>query len=106
MTMTQFAEDLTRIAGGYIKEPVIDATGITGAFDFTLNFTGAGRLTGAGGRGGDAAAAGATPTASDPSGGLSLFDAVQKQLGLKLELKKRPFPVLVIDSVNEKPSDD
>ena len=61
---------------------------------------------GAGGRGGDASAAGATPVASDPTGGLSLFDAVQKQLGVKLELRKRPMPVLVIDSVQEKPSDN
>jgi uncharacterized protein (TIGR03435 family) len=105
-TMAQFAEDLPRVAGGYIKEPVVDATGLTGAYDFTLSFTGVGRLTGPGGRGGDAAAAGATPMASDPTGGLSLFDAVQKQLGVKLELRKRPMPVLVIDSVQEKPSDN
>jgi len=106
MTMAQFAEDLARIAGGYIRVPVVDATGLTGAYDFTLSFSGAGRVGGAGVRGGDAtAAAGATPAASDPTGGLSLFDAVQKQLGLKLELRKRPLPVLVIDSVQEKPSD-
>ena len=39
----------------------------------------------------------------DPSGGLSVFDAVNKQLGLKLEMRKRPMPVLVIDSMQEKP---
>ena len=43
--------------------------------------------------------------ASDPTGGLSLFDAVDKQLGLKLESRKRPMKVLVIDSVQEKPID-
>ncbi len=42
-------------------------------------------------------------TASDPSGALSLYDAVNKQLGLKLEQQKRPMPVLVIDHVEEKP---
>jgi uncharacterized protein (TIGR03435 family) len=106
MTMAQFAEDLPRMAGGYISQPVVDATGLTGAYDFTLSFSGAGRLTGSGGRGGDASAAGATPMAADPTGGLSLFDAVQKQLGLKLDLRKRPMPVLLIDSVQEKPSDN
>jgi uncharacterized protein (TIGR03435 family) len=44
--------------------------------------------------------------AADPNGALSLFDAVQRQLGLKLELRKRPMPVLVIDRVNEQPSDN
>lgn len=57
-----------------------------------------------GGRGGDAPAqAGA---ASDPTGGITLFDAVGKQLGLKLEVHKRPEPVFVIDHIDEKPSDN
>jgi uncharacterized protein (TIGR03435 family) len=64
-------------------------------------------LNGGGGRGapppqpsGDANAA------PDPSGALSLFDAVYKQLGLKLEKQKRPVPVLVIDHIEEKPTDN
>ena len=50
---------------------------------------------------------GANPAgdASDPSGGLSLFDAVERQLGRKLESRKRPMRVLVIDSIQEKPLD-
>jgi uncharacterized protein (TIGR03435 family) len=106
MTMAQLAEDLPRLAGGYIKVPVVDASGIDGAFDFSLNFTPIGRLNGPGRAGDAAAAAGATPAAADPSGGLSLFDALSRQLGVKLEMKKRPIPVLVIDSVQEKPSDN
>jgi uncharacterized protein (TIGR03435 family) len=53
-----------------------------------------------GGPGGDASAG-----ASDPTGALSLFDAVERQLGLKLEMRKRPMKVLVIDSIQEKPLD-
>jgi uncharacterized protein (TIGR03435 family) len=49
---------------------------------------------------------GGAPAAADPTGGLSLLDAVNKQLGLKLEMHKRPMPVLVIDHVEEKPTDD
>jgi uncharacterized protein (TIGR03435 family) len=104
MTMAQFAEDLPRIANGYIKEPVIDATGLDGAWDFTLNFTGINRLNGPA-RGAEAGApAGGIPSAVDPTGGLSLFDAVQRQLGLKLEKRKRPLPVLVIDHIEEQPT--
>jgi uncharacterized protein (TIGR03435 family) len=106
MSMAQFAEDLQRMAPGYIRNPVVDATGIDGAFDFTLTFTPIGALNGAGRGRGDAPPAGATPSAVDPTGGLSLFDAVNKQLGLKLEMRKRVMPVLVIDHVEEKPIDN
>jgi uncharacterized protein (TIGR03435 family) len=43
---------------------------------------------------------------SDPNGALSLFEAINKQLGLKLEMQKRPNPVLVIDHIEEKPTDN
>ena len=35
-----------------------------------------------------------------------MFDAVNRQLGLKLEMRKRPMTVLVIDSMLEKPTDN
>jgi uncharacterized protein (TIGR03435 family) len=107
MSMGQFAEDLQRIAGGYIRVPVEDKTGLDGSYDFTLTFTPIGLLNGGGrGRGGDGGAAAGAADALDPSGGLSVFDAVNKQLGLKLEMKKRPMKVLVIDSILEKPTDN
>jgi uncharacterized protein (TIGR03435 family) len=108
MSMPQFAEDLQRLAGGYIRVPVEDQTGLDGSYDFTLTFTPIGLLNGGGrGRGGDGGpAAGGAEAASDPSGGLSLFDAVRRQLGLKLEMRKRPMKVLVIDSIQQKPTDN
>jgi uncharacterized protein (TIGR03435 family) len=36
---------------------------------------------------------------------ISIFDTLDKQLGLKLEMRKRSRPVLVIDHVEEKPTD-
>jgi uncharacterized protein (TIGR03435 family) len=107
MTMAQFAAALPNMAGGYIHTPVLDSTGLDGAWDFTLNFSGAGMVNGMGRRGGDAGqpSEGAV-AASDPNGALSLFDAVTKQLGLKLEMQKRPIPVLVIDHVEQKPTEN
>jgi uncharacterized protein (TIGR03435 family) len=49
---------------------------------------------------------GAVPVASDPIGGVSLFDALDKQLGLKLEMRKSPMPVLVIDHIEPKPTEN
>jgi uncharacterized protein (TIGR03435 family) len=44
--------------------------------------------------------------ASDPSGSLTIFEAVEKQLGLKLEMQKRPEQVVVIDHLEEKPTEN
>jgi len=104
MTMAQFAEELPTQAGGYIFSPVKDATGLEGAYDFTLNFSPAGMLNA-----NNTTVPGSTSDANaavDPSGALSLFDAVYKQLGLKLEKQKRMSPVLVIDHIDEKPTDN
>jgi len=113
ITMAQFAEQLQMIAGTYLPYPVADATGLEGAWDFTLSFSPINpqQLSGlmASARGAAAAgAAGPGPvTASDPiGGGSSLFDAVEKQLGLKLEVRKRTLPVFVIDHIEEKPTDN
>ena len=53
-----------------------------------------------------AAATSSTAAASDPNGAVSLFDAVSKELGLKLEKERRPAPVLVIDHIEEKPTEN
>jgi uncharacterized protein (TIGR03435 family) len=106
MTMSRFADMLQSLAPGYIHAPVLDATGLEGSWDFTLSFSTAGALQGGGGRDGGSAAAGATAAASDPNGALSLLDALPKQLGLKLEMSKRPVKVLVIDHMEQKPTDN
>lgn len=101
MTMKQFAQNLPMIASGYIQgATVYDETGLDGAFDFTLNFSTAGMAAGRGGRGGETAG---PVEAAEPNGAISLFDAIEKQLGLKLQRAKRPAQVLVIDHIEPKP---
>ncbi|MDE3195065.1 MAG: TIGR03435 family protein, partial [Acidobacteriota bacterium] len=99
ITMAQFADKLGSIAGGYVDHPVVDQTGIEGAFDFPLNFSPVRALR-------PGAGAPANGEASDPNGAISLFEAIDKQLGLKLEKRQHPMPVLVIDHVEEKPTDN
>ncbi|HEX3878400.1 MAG TPA: TIGR03435 family protein [Bryobacteraceae bacterium] len=102
MTMTRFASMLQSLASGYIHSPVLDATGLEGAWDFSLSFSTIGQLQG--GRGAAANAnAESGGAASDPNGAVSLPDAIAKQLGLKMEITKRPVEVLVIDHVEAKP---
>jgi uncharacterized protein (TIGR03435 family) len=108
MTMAQLADQLPNLAGGYIFTPVLDSTGLKDAYDFTLSFSTAGQLAShptptVPPAGSDPNAA---PPASDPNGGLSLPDAMARQLGVKLVKEKRPSPVLVIDHIEQKPTEN
>jgi uncharacterized protein (TIGR03435 family) len=98
VSMAQFAEKLQGMAPGYIHHPVVDLTGLNGSWDFTLNFSNQLQLAAGGGRGGN------TGDAPEPNGAISLFEAIDKQLGLKLEQQKHPMPVVVIDHVEQKPT--
>jgi uncharacterized protein (TIGR03435 family) len=97
MTIAQIGDELQHVAGGYIYNPVTDGTGLKGSYDFTLSFSSADKILPTGG---DAA------NSSEPNGALSVFDAVNQQLGLKLEKTKRPYPVLVIDHIEETPTEN
>ena len=105
MTMAQFAAQLQTMASGYVKSPVIDATGIDGAYDFTLSFSTSGQL-----RPPSSPQAGDDPSAaaaaSVPTGGISLFDAIYKTLGLKLEKSKVSIPTLIIDHIERTPTEN
>jgi uncharacterized protein (TIGR03435 family) len=96
--LAEFAEKLRTIASVYITHPVIDLTGLKGSYTFTMSWTPMGLAYGnsGSGRGGDASS-GATQGAHDPSGGATIFDAIEKQLGLKLTQQKYSMPVRVID---------
>jgi len=100
MSTTQFAAMLENLASGYVRAPVKDATGLEGYWDFKVNFSGVSLLPGA------RFDPNETSEASDPNGSLTLPEALQKQLGLKLELEKRPIPVLVVDHVDDKPTEN
>jgi uncharacterized protein (TIGR03435 family) len=101
MTSAEIAEELQHQAGGYIYGPVLDKSGLDGAYDFTLSFSSADRTNGLP----PPTSTNSESDASDPSGALTLYDAVSRQLGLKLVKEKRPMPVLVIDSIQEKPTE-
>jgi uncharacterized protein (TIGR03435 family) len=41
-----------------------------------------------------------------PNGAIPIDEAIGKQLGLKLEKRKRMLPVIVIDHMEEKPTEN
>ena len=97
-TMTQLANSLSQFAG----RSVVDRSGLTGAYDLDLEFTPDPALRGRGMGGG--LPPGLPPPGSegvvDPAG-VSIFTAMQEQLGLKFDSQRGPVPVLVIESVSQ-----
>lgn len=90
-TMPQLAERLPDVAQAYFTLPMVDMTGLKSAYDFTLSWTPRNPRSDI--RGPDVAAQASTPT-----GGLTVFEAIEKQLGLKIEERKHPMPVIVVDT--------
>ncbi len=99
--MTMLLQQLAQTLG----RPVVDKTGLTGEYDFTLTWT---PQVGEGGSGfgagppGPGGLEGPPPADAD---GPSIFSALQEQLGLKLESDKGPVEILVLDQV-EKPTEN
>jgi uncharacterized protein (TIGR03435 family) len=98
-TMADLAENLQQMANAYIDHPVVDSTGIPGGWNFIMGWTPKSIMQ---------------PTAPSPQNpgatveaavpdGITVFDAMEKELGLKLVRQKRSIPVIVVDHVDEKP---
>jgi uncharacterized protein (TIGR03435 family) len=103
-SMTELAELLLQQANAYMDHPVVDATGLEGGWDFLVGWTPKAALQPQqpANPGQSAGAIGAIAQATDPSG-ISAFEAVERELGLKLVRQKKSIPVMVVDHVNDKP---
>jgi len=95
-SMAELAENLLRMAPAYIDHPVVDETGIEGGWNFFLGWTPRGMLHQADNSNQPAG------TASDPTE-ISFFEALERELGLKLVKQTRKYPVIVVDHIAEKP---
>jgi len=91
LTMAVLADTLQELSPRDFDVPVVDQTGLKGTYDFKLDWAPPIRL--------DAAS-------PDAVGGMTVFDAVEAQLGLKLERKKLPLPIIVIEHVERVPGDN
>ncbi len=84
VTMTDFVASLQKTDGTYLDHPLVDQTKLEGRWDFDLAWN----------------APGLVPTPA----GTSLFDAIDHRLGLRVEPRDVPMPVLVVDRVNQTPT--
>jgi uncharacterized protein (TIGR03435 family) len=76
---------LTAIENSLLDRPVLDKTGLTGTYDIKMTYLP------------DIKAYRETPDLSD----ISIFTAVEQQLGLKLEAQKAMVEILIVDRVEE-----
>jgi uncharacterized protein (TIGR03435 family) len=79
ISMAELAKRLPSLAPMYVDRPVADMTGLSGTYDLKLQWTGKSKI--------------------ETEGGLTIFDAITRQVGLKLEQRKIPQPSLVIDHI-------
>jgi uncharacterized protein (TIGR03435 family) len=86
VTAAAIADNLRRMAGGYLDHDVVDSTGLDGVYDFDLDWTDRPLL------------------AVKGAEGISFFTAVERQLGLKLEIKNVSVRSFAIEKVNRRPS--
>lgn len=83
--------------------PVIDRTGLTGDYDYTMEYLPEGPLANLGPQAAKSEGNSPAPAASEVP---SLQSAVQEQLGLHLESKRGPVEVLVVDRGDKTPSEN
>ena len=98
-------DELATALGIDLDRIVINKTGITGRFDFHMEFAPDEATAGLNSMRGPDGPVVTPGSASDPPGGPSIFTAIQEQLGLKLESAKGLREFLVIDRV-EKPTEN
>jgi uncharacterized protein (TIGR03435 family) len=80
-TMAALADKLSQQS----DRPVVDKTAVRGSYEFTVDWT-------------------PDELQSDGQAGPSLFTAIEEQLGLKLEARKEPMEIVVVDYAEKRPS--
>jgi uncharacterized protein (TIGR03435 family) len=78
-------KDFAEMVGAQTDRAAVDTTGLEGLFDFKLTYTPE------------------RPGRELPSGAASIFDALERQLGLKLEPAKLPTEILIVDHAERAP---
>jgi uncharacterized protein (TIGR03435 family) len=94
-TMRSFADFLSP----FLERPVVDMTGLNGTYDFTLYWAAEYPMVKPAPR-----ASGVEAEIPEPAP--TIFEAVQDQLGLRLEPRKASIEILVVDHVEKIPTEN
>jgi len=86
MPKAGMADVVDALGNAMLDHPVVDQTGLSGAYNIKLTFM-----------------SNSKGTATDPGDGIDVFQAVQEQLGLKLEARTAAVEMIVVERA-EKPS--
>jgi uncharacterized protein (TIGR03435 family) len=86
MTSARMAQAIQRLGPSYFDKPVVDLTGLTGIYDFSVEWVTRASLDNGG-------------------GGPSMFAAVEK-LGLKFVSTKHPMDLVVVDHCDKQPTEN
>ena len=105
VTMDGLAGMLSRL----LDRPVLDATELKGTYEVSLEWTpdereGGGMMAGMRAMAGPGGEPHPPPESSDSPAAPSLFAAVQETLGLKLEPRKGPVDIVVLDRAERAPT--
>ncbi len=98
MGQLQTGDLIAQMLSNYIGAPVMNRTGLTGTYNFVLEFYGD-----------DAPDARGGLVPPDPPQGNpapSIFSAIQNGLGLRLDRSREHLPVYVIDRIDRVPSEN
>lgn len=106
----QTTEQLAANLSNQLSKPVVDKTGLTGQYDFMVEFApemrgGAPRMAGLPPLPAPPPDAAQPPAASEP-GGMTLVGALQQQLGLRLMATKTDVDMIVIDKAEKTPTEN
>lgn len=80
-------EDFAAFLSQYTEAPVLDFTGLRGVYELKLDWQG-------------------NDETPDTPSGPGITEAVQEQLGLRMERRKAPVEILVVDHVEKTPTDN
>jgi uncharacterized protein (TIGR03435 family) len=100
----QTMEELADLIGGYVNRPVKNLTELQGQYDFTLAFESEPLPLAVAARPTGASPDAAPPAPAEP--GPTIFAAIQEQLGLRLEQRRGPVEMLIVDRLEKVPTEN
>ncbi len=92
VTVQELIDDMSRLRSAEMDRPVIDDTGLKGRYDFTVTLFASQEEMMAAMNKGDF--------------GSSIFTLIQEQLGLKLEPRKLPLDMVIVDKAERIPTEN